>query len=167
MELVGDLVVAHDRAGDQLREHRDVGDEVQEVALRPLAAPVNVHDIRDVVEGEERDADRQGERQHWRGATPEAGEGVDRVLDAMDMDLADGSVRALMSDLAAREVTVIGVAGVHPDLVVEVRSPGDETWMKSGLSSRLEKYFAVEPGSEKKLQCAATHTSLASRTTLA
>ena len=58
-ELLVDLVVAHDRAGDELREHRDVGRELHRALLRVPAVAVDVDDVADVVEGEERDADRQ------------------------------------------------------------------------------------------------------------
>jgi len=54
-ELVRDLVVTHDRAGDQLREHRDVGDELKGALLRAATVPVHVHHVGQVVEGEEAD----------------------------------------------------------------------------------------------------------------
>ncbi len=58
-QLLRDVVVFHDRAGDELREHRDVEREVDDVAVRLHLAAVDVDQIRHRLEGEERDADRK------------------------------------------------------------------------------------------------------------
>ena len=63
LELSGNICVAHDRTCDQLREHGDVGGEVDVVALRRHIAAIDVDDIADDLEGIEADADRQRDLQ--------------------------------------------------------------------------------------------------------
>ena len=63
-ELIGDVAVADDRAGDQLREEQQVERRVDRALLRRRVAAVDVDDVRDRVEGEERDADRQQHARH-------------------------------------------------------------------------------------------------------
>ncbi len=75
-QLVGDLPVAHDRARDELREHRDVRHERHRVAQCLPLAPVHVHDVGDVVERVERDADRQHQPHHGEAAAEQVREAV-------------------------------------------------------------------------------------------
>ena len=63
-ELVGDVAVADDRSGDELRKQQQVERRVHRALLRRRVAPVDVDDVRDGVEGEERDADRQQHARH-------------------------------------------------------------------------------------------------------
>ena len=63
-ELVGDVAVADDRAGDELREQQQVERRVDRALLRGRVAAVDVDDVRDRVEREERDADRQQHARH-------------------------------------------------------------------------------------------------------
>ena len=58
-ELLGDHVVADDRAGDELGEQRDERREVDEVPGRAAGPPVDVDQVRHRLEDEERQADRQ------------------------------------------------------------------------------------------------------------
>ncbi len=62
-ELVGDVLVADDRPGDQLRKEQQVQRRVDRALLRRRLAPVDVDDVGDRVERVEGDADRQ---QHVR-----------------------------------------------------------------------------------------------------
>ena len=80
-ELLVDVGVAHDGAGDEVREHRDEGGVVHVVLRRPHRAAVDVDGIRHRVERVERDADRQHDAQHGqRGrAAEEAGDAVQLV----------------------------------------------------------------------------------------
>ena len=57
-ELVDDLVVPHDRPGDELREERHEHAEVEEAVDVPVAAP-QVDQVGDLLEHEEADAQRQ------------------------------------------------------------------------------------------------------------
>ena len=63
-ELVGDVAVADDRAGDELRKEQQVQRRVDGALLRDRVAPVDVDDVGDRVEREERDADRQQHARH-------------------------------------------------------------------------------------------------------
>ena len=58
VELVHDLAPAHQRAGENLREEGDVEGVANEIVAR-RAAGAQIREIHDVVEGEERDAERQ------------------------------------------------------------------------------------------------------------
>jgi hypothetical protein len=66
-QLQGDVAIANDWARDELREQRDVEPVVDDVALRRGLAPVDVDEIRDRVESEERDAEQQAE---WPDRNP-------------------------------------------------------------------------------------------------
>ncbi len=57
-ELVDDLVVPHERPGDELREEGDEHAEVEEAVDVPVAAP-QVDQVGDLLEHEEADAERQ------------------------------------------------------------------------------------------------------------
>ena len=59
VELSGDGLVADDRAGDELGEEGDVERDVDRIAIGAEAAAVDVDDVAQAVEGEERDAERQ------------------------------------------------------------------------------------------------------------
>jgi len=63
---VHDLVPAHQRAGQDLREEGDVERVADEVEAR-RAAGLEVDQVHDVVEGEERDAERQRDVEPRRG----------------------------------------------------------------------------------------------------
>ena len=63
-ELIGDVAVADDRAGDQLRKQQQIQRGVDGTLLRRCIPAVDVHDVRDGVEGEKRDADGQQEPRH-------------------------------------------------------------------------------------------------------
>jgi hypothetical protein len=79
--LVGDLPEPHDRARDELRKHRHVDGEGDRVARRLALAPVDVHRVGDVVEGVERDRDRQrqlDDREVSAQQTREPGQGLRR-----------------------------------------------------------------------------------------
>ena len=67
-ELVGDVAVADDRSGDELRKEQQVQRRVHRALLRGRVAPVDVDDVRDGVEREERDADRQQHARHGESA---------------------------------------------------------------------------------------------------
>ena len=58
LELRDDLVVAHQRPGDQLREEGDEHPEVEEAVDVPVAA-AQVHQVADLLEHEEADPERQ------------------------------------------------------------------------------------------------------------
>ncbi|MCY1452530.1 hypothetical protein D9M71_694550 [compost metagenome] len=59
VELVGQVLEAQHRAGDQVREDRDEGGEVDQVAGGRGVAAVDVDDVADRFEDVERDTDRQ------------------------------------------------------------------------------------------------------------
>ena len=76
-ELVGDLAVADDRPGNELREQQHVERRVNRALLRARVAAVDVDHVRNRVERVERDADRQ---QHLRdGERSDAQSGEQRV----------------------------------------------------------------------------------------
>ena len=58
-DLVGEVPPADDRARDELREQQNVQREIEEPPLGPGVALVDVDHVRDGVEREERDAERQ------------------------------------------------------------------------------------------------------------
>nr|WP_284210215.1 hypothetical protein [Methylorubrum aminovorans] len=60
LELVHDLAPAHERAGENLREEGDVEGVAGQPEGRRAPGP-QVRQVHDVVEGEERDPERQGE----------------------------------------------------------------------------------------------------------
>jgi len=68
-QLVRDVVVADDRAGDELGEHRNVECEVDDLALGGDLPAVDVDEVGERVEGEKGDADREVNRAevHSRG----------------------------------------------------------------------------------------------------
>ena len=59
VDFVFDVGVADDGTGDKLREHGDVHAQVKRVSLRLDLAAVDVDDVGDRLQGEERDADGQ------------------------------------------------------------------------------------------------------------
>ena len=59
VELAGDGLVADDRARDELGKERDVERDVDRIAVGAEAAAVDVDDVGQAMEGEERDAERQ------------------------------------------------------------------------------------------------------------
>ena len=59
LQLRGNVRVAHDGAGDELREHGDIGGKVDEITLRLHVAAVDVHHIAEDLKGVEADADGQ------------------------------------------------------------------------------------------------------------
>ena len=58
VELVHDLAPAHQRAGENLRKEADVEGVADEIVARRPAG-LEIRQVHDVVEGEERDAERQ------------------------------------------------------------------------------------------------------------
>ena len=86
-QLIGDVAVADDRAGDQLREQQQVERGVHRALLRGRVAPRDVDDVRDRVEGEERDADRQQHARH--------GERLDVRQQQQRVDVVGEEVRVL------------------------------------------------------------------------
>ena len=59
VELSRDRLVPDDRAGDELRKEGNVKRDVDRIAIGAEAPPVDVDDVGQAVEGEERDAERQ------------------------------------------------------------------------------------------------------------
>ena len=59
LELLADVAVADDGAGEDVREERDPGQVVDHALRRLVLAAVHVHGVRDAGEGVEADADRQ------------------------------------------------------------------------------------------------------------
>ena len=59
VQLRNEFAGAHNRAGDALREETQVEAEIEEVPNRVNLAPLDVDDVADGLEGEERDADRK------------------------------------------------------------------------------------------------------------
>ena len=90
VELMHDLAPAHQRAGENLREEGDVEGVADEIVARRPAGP-QIRQIHDVVEGEERDAERQGDVELRRGDAGdeigEAGEEVEIFEDAQDEEV--------------------------------------------------------------------------------
>ena len=70
-ELIGDVPVADDRSGDELRKEQQVERRMDRALLRGRVAAVDVDDVRDGVEREERDADRQQDHRQARMASAE------------------------------------------------------------------------------------------------
>ena len=70
-QLRGDRPVAHDRTGDELREIDDVERERNGRALRRRDAAIDVDQIGNDVEREERDADRQRDVRAWNLPMPD------------------------------------------------------------------------------------------------
>ena len=66
-ELVGDVVVPDDGPRDELREEEHVERGVSRALLSGGVVAVDVDDVRDRVEGEEGDADRQQHLGHGEG----------------------------------------------------------------------------------------------------
>ena len=87
MQLWHELVGAHDGPGHQLREERHVETVVEHVDHGQDAAPVDVHQIADALEGEERYADGQQDvvdAEARRAAQQVAGHG--HIVDHLDGD---------------------------------------------------------------------------------
>ena len=78
-EAARNRVIADDRAGDELRKHRDVDRDLKQVAVGRCAA-MHVDQVRDRVKGEERDAERQREAgQRERGTGDRVHRAEDKV----------------------------------------------------------------------------------------
>ena len=60
LDLLLDIVIAHDRTCDELREERDVESDIQDTPLSLCLVIINIEEIGEQLECEERDAD--GER---------------------------------------------------------------------------------------------------------
>jgi hypothetical protein len=86
-------VVADDRSGDELREERDVQAEVDRVPERLHLGPVDVDQIRERVEREEGDAEREVHRGKGHGAHPERGEPDVQVVD-QEVGVLEGDEQA-------------------------------------------------------------------------
>ncbi len=79
VELMHDLAPAHERAGENLREESDVEPVADEVVARRPPGP-QIRQVHHVMEGEERDAERQGDVEcRHRGAGDEVGEAGEEV----------------------------------------------------------------------------------------
>ena len=79
-ELIGDVAVADDRSGDELREEQQIERGMHRALLRRGVAPVDVDDVGNGVERIERDADRQQHvRKRQRLRAERGGHGVDVV----------------------------------------------------------------------------------------
>jgi hypothetical protein len=76
-------VVADDRTGDELRKHRDVDRDLEQAAVRRGAA-MNVHEVRERVKGEERNAERQFEAGQREGLTDDSVEGANGELGVVE-----------------------------------------------------------------------------------
>ena len=59
MQLVGDIAVFHDGAGDQLREHDHIGTKVDDITLCLYIPAVNIDGVGKGLEGVKADAKRQ------------------------------------------------------------------------------------------------------------
>jgi len=86
-ELHGHVVIAHDRAGDELREQDDVEHVVMQAARALRGAAVDVHEVADLLEGEERDADGEDHARPAHGPGAAGGE--------QGIHLVDKEVRVL------------------------------------------------------------------------
>ena len=64
VDFPGNGPVAHDRTGNQLREHRDVQQQVAEAFLRLAFLPVHIHQVGNGLEGVETDADGKCQLRH-------------------------------------------------------------------------------------------------------
>ena len=73
VELPGDGLVANDRPGDQLRKEGDIESDIDGIAVGSEPPPVDVDDVREAMEGEEGDAERQGDigLRHHNSERPE------------------------------------------------------------------------------------------------
>ena len=91
------FVVPHDRPGDHMREHQHEQCERPERILRRVAAHA-VDQIRDELEGEEADADRQDE---MRARQRDAGRGLER--DKQEVEILEGAERGEIEDNAGNE----------------------------------------------------------------
>ncbi len=96
-QLIGEIAIPDDRAGDELREQQQVQRGVHRTLLRDRVAAVDVDDVRDRVEGVERDPDRQQHaRDDDRVGAERQEQGVDvvgeevRVLEDAEDDEIDG-----------------------------------------------------------------------------
>jgi len=63
LKLPGDVRIADDRPGDQLREHRNVRRKIDIIPLRRNIATIDVNDIADDLKRVEADADGQRDLQ--------------------------------------------------------------------------------------------------------
>ena len=63
-KLFLDVLVTHDRSGNELREERNVQKKAEEGFLNLCVFAVNVDDVRHGLEGKETDPDRHRQRNH-------------------------------------------------------------------------------------------------------
>ena len=80
-----DRVIADDRSGDQLRKHRDVDRDFEQAAVRLHLAAIHIDEIRDRMEGEERNAERQRDARQRESVAAERGiERADREVGVLE-----------------------------------------------------------------------------------
>jgi len=84
-ELRQELAPPHDRAGEQVGEVRDEEGEAGEAPLRSERAPVDVHDVADRREGEERDPD--GQEEFEGGQVQVVGQGQGELAEDLDAEV--------------------------------------------------------------------------------
>ena len=83
-ELIRDVAVADDRPRDQLRKQQQVQRRMHRALLRRRIAAVDVHDVGDRMEREERDADRQ---EHAWHVDARAAEDAEQRVDVLDEEV--------------------------------------------------------------------------------
>ncbi len=113
VELVGDRVVAHDRPGHQLREHRHVAHEVAEAPHRRRHAAVDVDGVAQGLEGVEGDAHGQHDLGPLEGRDAEAGEDLIQRVDA-EVDVLEVAQDPQVDDRRHRDPP----AGAAPQLAI-------------------------------------------------
>jgi hypothetical protein len=111
LELAGDLAVADDRAGDELREVDDVEREGGQGALGGHHATEDVDEIGDQVKGEEGDAEGQRDPRFGQSV---GGDCADERIDVLDEEpgvLEDDEDEEIQGHRRRDQVTTAGARG--------------------------------------------------------
>lgn len=131
VELVDQVLEAQHRAGDQVREDRDEGGEVDQVVGRRGIAAVDVDDVADRLEGVEGDADRQQDVGQHERLHAERGDDLVEAVDA-EVGVLEVPEHAEVDHHAEDQPALrgpgayAGGADAQADPVVEDGDPGEQ-----------------------------------------
>ncbi len=131
VELVDQVLEAQHRAGDQVREDRDEGGEVDQVVGRRGIAAVDVDDVADRLEGVEGDADRQQDVGQHERLHAERGDDLVEAVDA-EVGVLEVPEHAEVDHHAEDQPALRGTgayaggADAQADPVVEDGDPGEQ-----------------------------------------
>ena len=145
MQLSGDLLVANQRPGDELREHGDVQDHIADAALGPHVAAIDVDQVRERVEGVEGDAERQAEGESGGEFRRQAGDrrqGLDHEAAVLEQQQRDQVEDDAGGDPRPGPAGGAGLLDLQPEHVVRGdrrKQQHDEDRLAPGIENDAER----------------------------